>query len=106
MTIDIHRETLVAIKKIPDHVPRNSRSGKKVNLATAWRWQQRGCRGIRLESILVGGQRYTSLEALQRFAEATTAVADGSSPTDASTTPAAARKAHEKACRELDDAGI
>ncbi len=103
--IDIHAETIGPVSKIPSHVPRNSRTGKKVNQATGWRWIQRGCRGVKLESILVGGHRYTSLEALQRFAERATAAADGTSPLAAST-PSARRKAHEKACRELDEARI
>jgi hypothetical protein len=47
------------------------------NLATLWRWRTAGVRGIKLESVLVGGKRYTSREALQRFVERTTAVADG-----------------------------
>ena len=72
--------------------------------ATGWRWIKRGCRGIKLESCLIGGKRYTSLEALQRFAEATTAAADG--PSSVSATPSAQKKAHQKACRDLDAAGI
>jgi len=73
--------------------------------ATGWRWIKRGCRGIKLESCLIGGKRYTSLEALQRFAEATTAAADGPSSVSA-TTPSAGKKAEERANRELDAAGI
>jgi hypothetical protein len=34
---------------------------------TMWRWSRRGIRGIRLESILIGGRRFTSREALGRF---------------------------------------
>ena len=103
--ISLADENLIAIKAVPDHVPRNSRTGKKINQATIWRWLQRGCRGVKLETVLIGGQRYTSLEALQRFAEATTAAADGTS-TVTTSTPSARRKAQEKANRELDAAGI
>ena len=35
-----------------------------------------GVRGIRLESIMVGGTRCTSVQALQRFFDALTAAAD------------------------------
>ncbi|HMP07662.1 MAG TPA: DUF1580 domain-containing protein [Lacipirellulaceae bacterium] len=46
-----------------------------VAVSTAWRWAARGVRGARLESIAVGGKRYTSLEAFARFVEATTRAA-------------------------------
>ena len=99
MRIDIHTETLIPIAKIPSHSP------GRPHVATCWRWIKRGVRGVKLETVLIGGKRYTSLEALQRFAEATTAAADGDSPATPST-PTEQRKAHEQACRELDAAGI
>jgi hypothetical protein len=37
------------------------------NVATLWRWRTGGCRGHRLETILFGGRRYTSREAIKRF---------------------------------------
>jgi hypothetical protein len=97
--IDIQNETLVPVAKIPSHVP------GRPHLATCWRWIQRGCRGVKLETILVGGRRFTSTLALQTFFDRTTAAADGTSTVTAST-PSAQRKAHERACRELDAAGI
>ena len=105
MTIEISKEALVSVGEIPSYVPRNARTRKKINLATPWRWIQRGCRGVKLETVLIGGKRYTSVEALQRFVERTTAAADGTSTVTAST-PSARKKAHEKANRELDAAGI
>jgi hypothetical protein len=99
MPIEIRFEKLIPISEIPSHAP------GRPHLATCWRWTNRGCRGVKLETLLIGGKRFTSLEALQRFAEATTAAADGTSTITAST-PAAARKAHDKACRELGEAGI
>ena len=103
--IDIHSESLIPVSEIPTHVPRNTRTGKKAHLATGWRWIQRGCRGVKLETVLFGGKRYTSLEALQRFVEATTAAADGSSAALA-ITPASRQKAIQKANRDLDAAGF
>jgi len=58
-----------------------------------------------LETLLIGGKRFSSLEALQRFAERTTAAADGTM-TVTNSTPSAQRKAHDRANRELDAAGI
>ncbi|HUY35471.1 MAG TPA: DUF1580 domain-containing protein [Pirellulales bacterium] len=45
----------------------------KPHPATVWRWYRNGLRGQRLETIVVGGRRYTSREALARFVAATTA---------------------------------
>lgn len=40
---------------------------EKKSIATVWRWMLTGCRGVRLESILLGGRRITSKEAVERF---------------------------------------
>jgi hypothetical protein len=40
------------------------------NVATLWRWRTSGCRGHRLETLLFGGRRYTSREAIARFLSA------------------------------------
>lgn len=47
------------------------------DMSTLWRWYQRGVRGVRLETVVVGARRYTSAEALERFLSASTAAADG-----------------------------
>ncbi|NLX98218.1 MAG: DUF1580 domain-containing protein [Rhodopirellula sp.] len=44
--------------------------------STAWRWYRKGIRGVRLETVVVGGRRYTSREALDRFLSAVTSAAD------------------------------
>ncbi len=45
------------------------RNGKRPHVATIYRWAQVGIRGIRLETLRVGGSLCTSKEALQRFCE-------------------------------------
>lgn len=35
--------------------------------ATVWRWALRGVKGVKLESIVIGGRRYTSTAAIDRF---------------------------------------
>jgi hypothetical protein len=45
--------------------------------SSIWRWYKKGARGVRLETILRGGRRFTSVEAIERFIIATTAAADG-----------------------------
>ena len=53
----------------PSHICREL----EISAATVGRWFGKGVRGVRLESIVVGGRRYTTREALQRFVDATTA---------------------------------
>lgn len=40
---------------------------EKVAIATVWRWAQNGIRGIHLESLRIGGRRFTTAEAFERF---------------------------------------
>jgi hypothetical protein len=40
-----------------------------VDRATVWRWTLRGVQGVRLESILLGGRRFTTRQAVERFVE-------------------------------------
>ena len=40
--------------------------------STMWRWHSKGIAGARLETVCMGGTRYTSVEALQRFFDAVT----------------------------------
>ena len=67
----LHGEKLLAIQKVPDYLP--TRRGKKIHITTVYRWVLKGVRGKILESTLLGGVRYTSLEALERFLSTTTA---------------------------------
>src|SRR5262245_21135811 len=56
-----------------------NRIGKRgINCATLWRWCMKVNRhGVRLESVVVGGVRMSSREALARFISACTAAANG-----------------------------
>lgn len=38
-----------------------------VHPSTCWRWCLRGCRGERLESIVIGGKKFTTLPAFERW---------------------------------------
>jgi len=55
----------IPLTEVPNLLPR--RRGKKTHYSTVYRWATKGARGRVLESKLVGGIRYTSQEALQRF---------------------------------------
>ena len=63
--IDVEHERLIEVAEVPNRLPR--RRGKKIHYSTICRWIQRGCRGRRLDSVRVGGIRFTSWEALNRF---------------------------------------
>lgn len=99
--IDPATEQLIPFRDIPSHLPK--RDGKKINSSTIYRWTIRGLEGHRLESVYVGGMRYTSAEALQRFDAAVTASknAPRSNGKQASSTPQQASRAHENAMRKL-----
>ena len=58
---NIYEETLLPLTEAAAHVPALSHS------STVQRWFLRGIRGIRLETVLIGGKRYTSAEVLDRF---------------------------------------
>lgn len=82
----------------------NREGSKGVNVATLWRWTMRGCKGIKLESLMCGGVRMSSKPALSRFFAKLTALANGE------TAPIVSTKGRERAIREaneaLDRAGI
>ena len=96
--IDMHSEEMLSITAAAKSLP------GRPHVSTLWRWINRGCRGIKLETLLIGGVRYTSREALQRFAERLTAVASGEPmPTR---TSRQRKRADEEADRILDAHGV
>lgn len=69
--IDTEHEKIITLADAAKFIP------SRPNLSTVWRWRNRGVRGVKLETVLLGGRRMTSREALSRFFAATTAAADG-----------------------------
>jgi hypothetical protein len=61
MSIDISTEELLSFPEACEKIP------GRPHLATLHRWRLRGVRGVKLESCLVGGRRYTSVQAIERF---------------------------------------
>lgn len=68
--IDINREELLTLAQAARRIP--SRTGKGLHVSTVGRWALKGLRGVKLETIQVGGTKYTSKEAVQRFFDALT----------------------------------
>ena len=81
--IDPFCEQLLTLTKAARNIP--SRTGHGLNPSTVWRWAKVGVRGVRLETVLVGGIRYTSREALTRFFARSTAASQGNSRNESST---------------------
>ena len=90
--IDIANETVISIAEAPQHIP------GRPSLATVWRWLLNGTRAGKLESILIGGRRFTSLESIQRFAQQSTAAADGDA------TPVRTSRQRERAIQQAERA--
>jgi hypothetical protein len=59
--INVERETLRLLTKAVADIPGRPHS------STILRWALRGVKGVRLETIVVGGRRFTSVEAIGRF---------------------------------------
>jgi hypothetical protein len=96
--LDLSSETAIAVNKSPAQIP------GRPHVSTVWRWVLTGVRGIKLETFVVGCQRFTTKQAIERFIAATTARANGEPlPTR---TPRQRERAIDAAERELSKAGI
>lgn len=79
--ISFATERLLTMGEAARMLPR-FRQGKRVDITTIFRWALRGVKGVKLETIQIGGRKCTSAEALQRFFEALTVQAAGGAVED------------------------
>ncbi len=100
MPIDIRSEQVIPINQAPKHCP------GRPDISSIYRWFGKGSRGARLETIVVGAKRFTSVEAIERFIEATTANSPGASVPPSRPTSRQREAAIRRAERELEQAGI
>ena len=100
MSIDINNERVIPISEAPRHFP------GRPNISSIYRWFGRGARGARLETLVVGAKRFTSIEAIERFIERTTANSVGASLPPSRPTTRQREAAVRQAERELRAAGI
>lgn len=77
-----------------------------VSVPTPWRWSNRGVKGVVLETFSIGGRRYTTQEAFQRFVERSTAAAQGVPSSPATRTNRQREAAIKRAEAELARAGV
>jgi hypothetical protein len=75
MAIDIDHDDLIELSRVPATLQK--RTGKRINISTCYRWINRGIASIKLETICVGGHRYTTAEALNRFFSQSTLAKQG-----------------------------
>ena len=96
--IDVDKEKLITLAQATKILP------GRPNITTVWRWRNRGVRGVTLETVLSGGRRFTSIEALRRFQERVTAAADGEPVR--SETPAQRQRAIDRAEKRAAELGV
>ncbi len=96
--IDIGTEQLIPFREVPRLLPPRP-TGRRVHISAVYRWLNRGLGGICLESIKIGGTTYTSVEALQRFADGLSGKAEDSREQLAPSTSSRRRQIRETARR-------
>jgi hypothetical protein len=92
MSVDLLSETRISLNQLARE--------QGVSLSTSWRWTLRGIRGYRLESLNVGGRKFTTREAFARFVASTNG---DPTPVQMSVQREAQRRL---AKRELQEAGL
>ena len=97
MAIDFEAETIITLGEACRAFPPNG-----ISDATMARWIQKGVKGVKLETLLIGGRRVTSREAIARFI---TAQNPDQSPA-VQFTPAQRRRQSDAARQALQEAGI
>jgi len=103
MAILIGSEALIPLRQAARLLPKR-RAGKPAHVATLYRWAQRGLRGVRLETIQVGGTLCTTREALQRFFDRLSK--DPEPETARERSSAARERAAQRVDEELERLGI
>lgn len=103
--IDINQDHLLTPAQAASLRP-PGRRGRPTHLSTIYRWMKIGVRGVRLESVRLGGCTYTSREAIQQFAEQLTRTNTLVTSQGVAISSARRRREHERAGRLLDRLGI
>ena len=97
MAIDYETENIITLGEACRVFPPNG-----ISDATMARWIQKGVKGVKLETLVIGGRRLTSKESIFRFIAAQNA--DDAAPVRI--TPAQRRRQSEAARKALQEAGI
>ena len=63
---DILPKDLITLTEATCHIPGRN-AGKRIGLQAVHRWANRGLRGVKLRTMMVGGHRMTTLQWLREF---------------------------------------
>jgi hypothetical protein len=104
VAIDLSSETPIPLRAAARHrlLRAKSRGGKALNFSTIWRWALHGVRGVKLETVRVGGTTCTTEQSIIRFIER---LSDPGLRQDSST-PSDIQRDHVAAERRLAAAGV
>jgi len=80
-----------------------AQTGLRPHLSTCLRWCSRGSAGIKLESQVLGGRRYTTIAAVAKYVEAVTAKKSNCPAPVQAATPRQSDAAAEKSAKKLRD---
>lgn len=64
--VALNKDQIIPLTVAPKHLPQAS-SGKRVHIATIYRWTLKGLRDVKLETIQADSTRYKLREAIDRF---------------------------------------
>lgn len=101
MPIDPLKDKILSLKEVSELLPQLF--GKKVHTTTITRWIKQGCRGVRLEGVVIGNSLGTTEDALRAFLHARTSK---TIPTPEQPAPRINWEANERAKRRLEAAGF
>lgn len=103
MAIRIDLDELLLLGQLVRRIP--PIGGARVNISTAWRWANKGVRGIMLETVQIGGRTCTTWQAYLDFAAAIASSRVDARPS--TLVPSGRKQKHIKNARQvLVDAGI
>jgi hypothetical protein len=102
MTIETSSEERLTLAQAGRH--RRPPDARPLAPSTIFRWYTKGISGVRLETICIGGTRYTSVEALQRFFDAVTLARSTQDVAQEPIADSGTRSAATK--KRLQDAGL
>jgi hypothetical protein len=103
--IDPLSEQVISLSEAAKSLPAR-RAGKRPHVSCIYRWTVSGCKGIKLESLQVGGTRCTSREALARFFERLSQATGIDREVPGVRTPSQRARDDARARRELIEAGV
>lgn len=101
MAINVIQDKLLTLSQAARHAKPGDR---RLAPSTIWRWYRKGIAGVKLETICLGGTRYTSSASLQLFFDAITRAKSAQANVGNTTTGTPDRSAETQ--RKLDEAQL